>query len=97
MYPLRMDGTNVIAYKDAPYDKGSQIVTIDGGSLKSTLLLENPSDRSVRDAVTSVLRRSTPRSSTAAAACTWARRSSSKPYSASDSDKKFLFMATGTG
>ncbi|MGW2963327.1 outer membrane protein assembly factor BamB family protein [Streptomyces sp. NPDC001220] len=46
--PLRMDGSNVIAYKDPPYDKGAQIVSIDGGSFKETKLLENPATAAVR-------------------------------------------------
>ncbi|WP_334664423.1 PQQ-binding-like beta-propeller repeat protein [Streptomyces cyaneofuscatus] len=50
--PLRMDGTNVIAYKRPPYDKGGQVVSIDGETFKQTLLMENPSDESVRDAET---------------------------------------------
>ncbi|MHC3470666.1 outer membrane protein assembly factor BamB family protein [Streptomyces sp. 7R007] len=52
--PLRMDGGNVIAYKRPPYDKGGQIVSIDGGSFKETKLLENPSTESVRDAESSM-------------------------------------------
>ncbi|MEU8677066.1 PQQ-binding-like beta-propeller repeat protein [Streptomyces sp. NPDC048560] len=48
--PLRMDGTDVIAYKEPPYDKGGQIVSIDGDTFKETLLMENPSDEAVRDA-----------------------------------------------
>ncbi|WP_318656269.1 outer membrane protein assembly factor BamB family protein, partial [Streptomyces resistomycificus] len=52
--PLRMDGTNVIAYKRPPYDKGGQIVSIDGGSFKETKLLENPATESVRDVETSM-------------------------------------------
>jgi hypothetical protein len=48
--PLRMDGTNLLAYKRPPYDKGGQIVSIDGGSFKETKLLENPATESVRDA-----------------------------------------------
>ncbi|MFG2603862.1 PQQ-binding-like beta-propeller repeat protein [Streptomyces sp. NPDC048514] len=40
--PLRMDGGNLLAYKRPPYDKGGQIVSIDGGSFKTTTLLENP-------------------------------------------------------
>ncbi|MGW5849974.1 outer membrane protein assembly factor BamB family protein [Streptomyces sp. NPDC055254] len=43
--PLRMDGSNVIAYKIPPYDKGGQIVSIDGTTMKETLLMENPGDR----------------------------------------------------
>ncbi|MFF3319244.1 PQQ-binding-like beta-propeller repeat protein [Streptomyces sp. NPDC003035] len=50
LVPLRMDGGNLIAYKVPPYDKGGQIVSIDGGTMKSTVLLENPSDKTVRDA-----------------------------------------------
>ncbi|MEU2109075.1 PQQ-binding-like beta-propeller repeat protein [Streptomyces sp. NPDC019507] len=48
--PLRMDGGNVIAYKRPPYDKGGQIVSIDGGTFKQTVLLEIPSDEAVREA-----------------------------------------------
>ncbi|MEV1078449.1 PQQ-binding-like beta-propeller repeat protein [Streptomyces sp. NPDC050211] len=50
--PLRMDGGNIIAYKRPPYDKGGQIVSIDGGSFKETKLLENPSVKTVRDVET---------------------------------------------
>lgn len=53
MFPLRMDGGNIIAYKEPPYDKGGQIVSIDGSTMKQTVLLENPDDESVRDAETS--------------------------------------------
>ncbi|MFJ2305948.1 PQQ-binding-like beta-propeller repeat protein [Streptomyces sp. NPDC087787] len=55
IYPLRMDGSDVIAYKSPPYDKGGQIVSIDGSSFKQTKLMENPSSRDVRDAETSML------------------------------------------
>ncbi|WP_405860527.1 PQQ-like beta-propeller repeat protein [Streptomyces sp. NBC_01515] len=53
--PLRMDGTNVIAYKSPPYDKGGQIVSIDGSSFKETKLLENPSTETVRSTETTFL------------------------------------------
>ncbi|WP_405948512.1 PQQ-binding-like beta-propeller repeat protein [Streptomyces prunicolor] len=53
--PLRMDGTNVIAYKAPPYNKGGQIVSIDGSSFKETKLLENPSTETVRSAETTFL------------------------------------------
>ncbi|MGW3954454.1 outer membrane protein assembly factor BamB family protein [Streptomyces sp. NPDC004752] len=53
--PLRMDGANLIAYKRPPYDKGGQIVSIDGSSFKETTLLENPATKAVRDAETSLL------------------------------------------
>nr|WSY54292.1 PQQ-like beta-propeller repeat protein [Streptomyces sp. NBC_00886] len=53
--PLRMDGSNLLAYKSPPYDKGGQIVSIDGTSFKETKLLENPSTDSARDTETSFL------------------------------------------
>ncbi|MFE6521512.1 PQQ-binding-like beta-propeller repeat protein [Streptomyces sp. NPDC057794] len=52
--PLRMDGGNILAYKRPPYDKGGQIVSIDGGSFKQTKLLENPATEQVRDVETSM-------------------------------------------
>lgn len=52
--PLRMDGTNVIAYKNAPYNKGAQVVSIDGGSFKETRLLENPVSTAVKAVETSM-------------------------------------------
>ncbi|MFJ8233042.1 PQQ-binding-like beta-propeller repeat protein [Streptomyces sp. NPDC094448] len=42
--PLRMDGNAVIAYKQPPYRKGGQVVSLHGTVLSSTLLMENPSD-----------------------------------------------------
>ncbi|MER6674882.1 outer membrane protein assembly factor BamB family protein [Streptomyces sp. NPDC000983] len=45
--PLRMDGPNLIAYKRGPYDKGGQVVSLDGGSFKETKLMENPSTEKV--------------------------------------------------
>ncbi|MFJ8662252.1 PQQ-binding-like beta-propeller repeat protein [Streptomyces sp. NPDC093795] len=53
LVPLRMDGGDLIAYKAPPYDKGGRIVSINGGTMKETLLLENPGDRTIRDAETS--------------------------------------------
>jgi hypothetical protein len=53
LLPLRMDGGNIIAYKWPPYDKGGQVVSINGATLKETLLLENPADKTVREAETS--------------------------------------------
>lgn len=47
--PLRMDGGNVLAYKRGPYDKGGQVVSIDGGTFKETKLLELPASEAVRD------------------------------------------------
>ncbi|MFF4581872.1 PQQ-binding-like beta-propeller repeat protein [Streptomyces sp. NPDC001389] len=42
MYPLRMDGSSIIAYKVPPYDGGGQVVSIDGKTMKETLLMQNP-------------------------------------------------------
>ncbi|MEU8760799.1 PQQ-binding-like beta-propeller repeat protein [Streptomyces sp. NPDC048659] len=42
MVPLRMDGGNLVAYKLPPYDKGGQVVAIDGATMKQTTLLETP-------------------------------------------------------
>ncbi|WP_406304630.1 PQQ-binding-like beta-propeller repeat protein [Streptomyces sp. NBC_00885] len=53
MFPIRMDGGNVIAYKWPPYDKGGQIVSIDGATFKQTVLMDNPADKAVREAETS--------------------------------------------
>ncbi|MEU4168646.1 PQQ-binding-like beta-propeller repeat protein [Streptomyces sp. NPDC026665] len=53
--PLRMDGTNLLAYKRPPYDKGGQIVSIDATSFKETKLMENPATQSTRDAEASML------------------------------------------
>ncbi|MFB8087087.1 PQQ-binding-like beta-propeller repeat protein [Streptomyces sp. NPDC055992] len=53
MFPLRMDGGNIIAYREPPYDKGGEIVSIDGSTFKQTVLMRNPADEAVRDAETS--------------------------------------------
>ena len=45
----------MIAYKRPPYDKGGQVVSIDGGSFKETKLLENPDSQSVIRAVSSMV------------------------------------------
>ncbi|MEU1514342.1 PQQ-binding-like beta-propeller repeat protein [Streptomyces sp. NPDC005811] len=49
LFPLRMDGGNVLAYKEPPYDKGGQVVSIDGGSFKETTLLENTDSEDARE------------------------------------------------
>ncbi|MFG2992306.1 PQQ-binding-like beta-propeller repeat protein [Streptomyces sp. NPDC048257] len=52
MFPLRMDGSNIIAYKNPPYDKGGQIVSIDSRTMKETVLMENPEDKASQRAET---------------------------------------------
>ncbi|MCF3963956.1 outer membrane protein assembly factor BamB family protein, partial [Streptomyces fuscigenes] len=46
---LRMDGPDLIAYKTGPYDKGGQVVSVDGQTFRQTTLMRNPSDRSTRE------------------------------------------------
>ncbi|GGX82852.1 hypothetical protein GCM10010358_41300 [Streptomyces minutiscleroticus] len=58
MVPVRMDGGDIIAYKDGPYDKGAQIVSLDGGTMKETELLETPATDQVRDAISAMVPRS---------------------------------------
>ncbi|WP_156727001.1 outer membrane protein assembly factor BamB family protein [Streptomyces apocyni] len=53
--PLRMDGDNILAYKFPPYDQGGQVVTIDPNTMKETLLLQMPADRSIRSVETGFL------------------------------------------
>ncbi|MFF2020774.1 PQQ-binding-like beta-propeller repeat protein [Streptomyces sp. NPDC058171] len=47
--PIRMDGSNLIAYKRPPFDKGGQVVSLNGSTLKETVLMENPSTESSRE------------------------------------------------
>ncbi|MFI6350597.1 PQQ-binding-like beta-propeller repeat protein [Streptomyces sp. NPDC050560] len=51
MWPLRMDGGNIIAYKEATYDKGAEVVSVDTKTGKSTKLLQTPSSEPVLDAL----------------------------------------------
>lgn len=48
-FPLRMDGSNLIAYKRAPYDKGGEVVSIDGTTFKATVLMKNPDTQSTTE------------------------------------------------
>lgn len=52
IYPLRMDGSNLIAHKIPPYDGGGQVVSIDGKSMKETLLMQNPATKESQRAET---------------------------------------------
>ncbi|MEV0317225.1 PQQ-binding-like beta-propeller repeat protein [Streptomyces sp. NPDC050658] len=58
MFPIRMDGGNILAYKDGGYDKGSQIVSINGKTMKETKLLETPAAESVGSAISSMVPKS---------------------------------------
>ncbi|MEV6739359.1 PQQ-binding-like beta-propeller repeat protein [Streptomyces sp. NPDC051104] len=55
IFPIRMDGGNVLAYKSGPYNRGAQVVSVDGGSLKQTRLLETPASREVLGAIMSMV------------------------------------------
>ncbi|GHH87414.1 outer membrane protein assembly factor BamB family protein [Streptomyces capitiformicae] len=54
LFPIRMDGPNIIAFKDGPYDKGAQVISVDGKTLKQTVLLETPASESVLRAISSM-------------------------------------------
>ncbi|MEU9335004.1 PQQ-binding-like beta-propeller repeat protein [Streptomyces sp. NPDC048290] len=55
IFPVRMDGGDLIAYKEGPYDGGDQIVSVDAATTKQTTLLETPGSRSVRDAISKMV------------------------------------------
>ncbi|MEU4998318.1 PQQ-binding-like beta-propeller repeat protein [Streptomyces sp. NPDC021622] len=58
MFPIRMDGGNILAYKDGGYNKGSQVVSIDGKTMKETKLLETPAAEAVGSAISSMVPKS---------------------------------------
>ncbi|GGZ24241.1 hypothetical protein GCM10010387_16970 [Streptomyces inusitatus] len=49
LLPMRMDGGNLIAYKTAAYDTGGQVISIDGGTFRQTVLMKNPGDKESSD------------------------------------------------
>ncbi|MCP3758714.1 PQQ-binding-like beta-propeller repeat protein [Streptomyces sp. TBY4] len=52
VFPMRMDGSNLIAYKVPPYDGGGQVVSIDGKTMKQTVLMQNPATKESQRAET---------------------------------------------
>ncbi|MFI5757546.1 hypothetical protein [Streptomyces sp. NPDC051569] len=50
LFPLRMDGGNLLAYQEPSFERGGQVVSIDGGTFEQTVLMRNPDDATVRDA-----------------------------------------------
>jgi len=50
LYPIRMDGTNLLVYKEASYDKGGAVVSIDGKTFKETTLMRNPDTEDIASA-----------------------------------------------
>ncbi|MFE0173706.1 PQQ-binding-like beta-propeller repeat protein [Streptomyces sp. NPDC059002] len=55
IYPIRMDGPNVLAYKSHGYQKGAQVVSLDGKTMKETKLLETPGSESVTSAISGMV------------------------------------------
>ncbi|MGW2516622.1 outer membrane protein assembly factor BamB family protein [Streptomyces sp. NPDC001617] len=91
--PLRMDKGNLIAYKRPPYNKGGQIVSIDGGSFKETKLLENPATGSARAAEATM----SPDYSEILYAQGHLYMASHYADKASSTGEKYLALAFGTG
>ncbi|MER5255159.1 MULTISPECIES: PQQ-binding-like beta-propeller repeat protein [unclassified Streptomyces] len=58
MFPIRMDGGDILAYKDAGYNKGAQVVSLNGKTMKETKLLETPAAESVGSAISSMVPKS---------------------------------------
>ncbi|WP_407838850.1 PQQ-binding-like beta-propeller repeat protein [Streptomyces sp. DSM 116496] len=52
VFPMRMDGSNLIVYKVPPYDGGGQIVSVDGKTMKQTVLMQNPATKESQRAET---------------------------------------------
>ncbi|MER7046154.1 outer membrane protein assembly factor BamB family protein [Streptomyces jumonjinensis] len=50
LLPLRMDGGDLIAYKTPAYDTGGQVISIDGGTFRQTVLMRNPDAEAAREA-----------------------------------------------
>ncbi|GHE91693.1 hypothetical protein GCM10018785_67720 [Streptomyces longispororuber] len=58
MFPLRMDGGNVLAYKGGGYNKGAKVVSLDGKTMKETTLLQTPATESVSSAISGMVPKS---------------------------------------
>jgi hypothetical protein len=50
-----MDGGNLLAFKSGPYDKGAQVISVDGTSVKQTELLRTPASREVLNAISGMV------------------------------------------
>lgn len=94
-FPVRMDGGNVIVYKRGPYDKGGQVASMDGTTLKQTVLMNNPADESVRRAESGFLPESAEIRYTGGRLYL-ADDLISEPYGSSD-EKQYLAIGFGTG
>ncbi len=92
IYPLRMDGSNIIAYKVPPYDKGGQVVSIDTRTMKETVLMENPADKDSRSAEMSFSPDYSSEIRYRSGKLFMAKQSISKPY-ADRPEKDLLFLS----
>ncbi|MFZ3570049.1 PQQ-binding-like beta-propeller repeat protein [Streptomyces sp. BH097] len=54
IFPVRMDGGNILAFTTGSADKGSRIVTIDPRTMKRSTLLETPATPAVRDMINGI-------------------------------------------
>ncbi|MFD6201172.1 outer membrane protein assembly factor BamB family protein [Streptomyces rubiginosohelvolus] len=95
--PLRMDGTSIIAYKEAPYDKGGQVVSIDGETFKQTTLMENPDDEAVRKAEKRFSIGSGAELLYSEGQLYMSAKSVHKPSTVTPDEKVYLVVAYGTG
>ncbi|MCP9944100.1 PQQ-like beta-propeller repeat protein [Streptomyces somaliensis] len=50
VFPVRMDGGDLIAYRTPGYERGGQVVSVDGASFKETVLLRTPVERAISNA-----------------------------------------------
>ncbi|MFE1950202.1 PQQ-binding-like beta-propeller repeat protein [Streptomyces sp. NPDC059524] len=55
IFPMRMDGGNILAFKRGPYDKGSEVVTIEPKAMKQTTLLVAPNTEPVKNAISAMV------------------------------------------
>ncbi|WP_420034082.1 PQQ-binding-like beta-propeller repeat protein [Streptomyces sp. cg28] len=55
LFPLRMDGGNVLAYADGSFDKGVRVVSVDPRSMKQTTLLHTPTGDTATYAVSGMV------------------------------------------
>ncbi|MER5944779.1 PQQ-binding-like beta-propeller repeat protein [Streptomyces sp. NPDC001904] len=55
LFPLRMDGGNVLAYADGSFGKGARVVSVDPRSMKQTTLLQTPADDTAAYAVSGMV------------------------------------------
>ncbi|MFH8990924.1 PQQ-binding-like beta-propeller repeat protein [Streptomyces sp. NPDC017940] len=94
MFPMRMDGGNVLAYKNGGYNKGAKVVSLDGKSMKETTLLETPATESVSSAISGMVPKSNELLYTNGNLF-MGKKLISKPYS--KDDKEYIALGFTTG